>query len=536
VSLRPILIAGIVFLPFPVYVGFAKPTYEARARVNFVGGGSLEVSHRDADAGRAQAGATELAKRTAFVAERVARGDASPSTDRAARELALAGFVAEHPELRAPSVPSASPPLNAGESQARLEIERGRVQRDLERALAAPPASDSDNPYDSVAVPQTGRFKRRLAEIDGQLKKLRDAAVSAPAPAALPLDELGRLIAAVRAAAPERPPSTTPVAVAGVAGAAVAITPSRTLALGIGAVLATLAGILLTLFGTSAPQRGPATLREPARRPFPTPASARAPLSVPPPSRTPVVPTPATPATHASPASAPRLPPPAPLPDLPAAPDPVPGVESATVVAYPIAWASDPTIEEAIDRALLSELRALSTPDGAVVLVVGSTHAETAAARLAASLSLGLERTGDVRVLLLEADFENPGVHQPLNVTVPVELSFGTQLEARVAGVDEGQWHVLKCTDMLHVLPAVRGSPDLVLSRHFESSVAALRPYYDVVLIHGPPTSNTVRCRALADVVDGVLVAHLAGDVDSERALAGFAPKRLRKAVTVPPA
>jgi Mrp family chromosome partitioning ATPase len=209
---------------------------------------------------------------------------------------------------------------------------------------------------------------------------------------------------------------------------------------------------------------------------------------------------------------------------------------SASVVAYPISWASDPTVEASIDRNLLSELRELATPDGAVVLVAGSAHAGSAAARLTASLSLALERTGDVRVLLLEADFENPSVHQPLNMTVPVELAFGGQLEARIEGVDEGQWHVLKCTDMLHVLPAVPSDPDLVLTRHFESCVSALRPYYDVVLIHGPSTRSTVRCRALDDVADGVLVAHLAGEGDPERGLAGFAAKRMRKLVTVPPA
>jgi Mrp family chromosome partitioning ATPase len=530
VSLRPILVAGIVFLPFPVYVGFAKPTYEARARVNFAGGASLEVSHRDADAGRARAGASELAKRTALVAQRVARGEIAAPTDRVERELALAGFVAAHPELRTPTVQSASRPVQAGESQARLEIERERVRRDLERALAAPPPSDSDNPYDSAGAPQPGRLKRRLAEIDGQLKKLRDTAPSAPPVESLPLDELGRLIAAVRATATEQPSSTVPAAVAGVAGDAVAITPSRTLALGIGAALSTLAGLTLAIFGASAPARVPAPTRGPTRRPVPMPASARAPASLPPPSRAPVS------AVTPSPEFAPRLPPPAPLPELPPPAETSPAVESASVVAYPIAWASDPTIEAAIDPRLLTELRELSTPDGAVVLVAGSANAETAASRLAASLSLGLERTGDTRVLLLEADFENPSVHQPLNLTVPAELAFGSQLEARIAGVDEGQWHVLKCTDMLHVLPAVPGSPDLALSRHFESSVAALRPYYDVVLVHGPPTSNTVRCRALADVVDGVLVACLAGDGDSERHLSSFAAKRLRKAVIVPPA
>jgi Mrp family chromosome partitioning ATPase len=528
VSFRPILVAAAVFLPFPVYVGVAKPTYEARARVNFVGGASLEVSHRDADAGRARAGATELARRTAFVAQEVARGDTAAPTERIERERALASFVAAHPELRTPPVPSASP-TKVGESEARLAVERERVRRDLERALSAPSTSGSDNPYDSATTPHPGRLKRRLAEIDGQLKKLRGTAVSAPPAESLPLDELGGLIAGVRAATTNRASSTTPVAVAGVAGVAVAITPSRNLALGIGAALAALAGLGLAMFGESAPDPGPTPTRRPARRPFPTPTSARAPLSLPPPSRAPVSGAPPTPAF------APRLPPPAPLPELPPLPE-TSTVEGASVVAYPIAWASDPTIEAAIDPTLLSELRELSTPDGAVVLVAGTANAETAAARLAAALSLGLERTGDVRVLLLEADFENPGVHQPLNLTVPVELAFGGQLEARIAGVDGGQWHVLKCTDMLHVLPAVSASPDLVLSRHFESSVVALRPYYDVVLVHGPPTSNTVRCRALADVVDGVLVARLAGDGDPERELSSFPPKRLRKAVTVPPA
>jgi Mrp family chromosome partitioning ATPase len=528
VNLRPLFVAGAVFLPFPVYVGVAEPTYEARALVGFPGGATVEVSHRDSDAARARAGASELAKRTAAVAQKVAQGDTAASTDRVGRELALAGFVVAHPELRTAPVKSAAPPVNAGESQARLEIERERVQRDLERALAAPPKNDSDNPYDSAPPPYSGHLKRRLAEIDAQLKKLRDASDAAqPKGDSLPLEELGQLIDGVRAVT--KPASATSVPVAGVAGAAVAITPRRTLTLGIGASLSMLAGLAVALFGGTANGHAPARGR-PAREPSRTPTSRRTPRSLPSPSHGPVS------AAPQSPEFAARLPPPAPLPELPPVADTTPALEGASVVAYPISWASDPTIEAAIDSTVLSDLRQLSTPDGAVVLVVGSARAELAAARLAASLSLGLERTGDVRVLLLEADFENPGVHQPLNLMVPPELSFGAQLEARVNGVGDGQWHVLKCTDMLHVLPAVPGSPDLVLSRHFESCIAALRPYYDVVLVHGPPASNTVRCHALADVVDGVLVAHLPGQGDPQRDLAAFPTKRLRQTVTVPTA
>jgi Mrp family chromosome partitioning ATPase len=72
-------------------------------------------------------------------------------------------------------------------------------------------------------------------------------------------------------------------------------------------------------------------------------------------------------------------------------------------------------------------------------------------------------------------------------------------------------------------------APELVLSTHFEDCVVALRPFYDVIILRAPPVSDPVACRAVADVVDGVVVlVSAAGDGDEgARALSLFGTKRL---------
>ena len=49
-------------------------------------------------------------------------------------------------------------------------------------------------------------------------------------------------------------------------------------------------------------------------------------------------------------------------------------------------------------------------------------------------------------------------------------------------------------------------SPGLLLSKQFESCLADLRTYYDLIVIDGPPASLEVDCRALDSVADGLLI------------------------------
>lgn len=92
-----------------------------------------------------------------------------------------------------------------------------------------------------------------------------------------------------------------------------------------------------------------------------------------------------------------------------------------------------------------------------------------------------------------------------------------SQLETRIAGTSDRHIYVLKCSPSLHVLPARAESPTLILSTHFESCLAALRPFYDVIVLHAPTLEDTVACRAVSDVVDGVIfVGRPSGEAGAE--------------------
>jgi Mrp family chromosome partitioning ATPase len=115
-------------------------------------------------------------------------------------------------------------------------------------------------------------------------------------------------------------------------------------------------------------------------------------------------------------------------------------------------------------------------------------------------------------VLVVEADLRHPALHRALGIAVLPAADFATQLQTRVEGGEDDHWYVLKCSPSLHVLISSVTAPELVLSTHFEDCLGALRPFYDVVIVCAPALSDVVGCRAVSDVVEGVV---LAGKLDA---------------------
>ena len=150
---------------------------------------------------------------------------------------------------------------------------------------------------------------------------------------------------------------------------------------------------------------------------------------------------------------------------------------------------------------------------------------------VAAALAAAFASDPTARVLTVEADLGAPALGRALGLDVMPTTDFGKQLGARVEGAADGHWYVLNCSPALHVLAAKEVAPELVLSTHFEDCVAALRPFYDVSILRAPAVTETVACRAVSDVVDGVVVLVSASENSDvqvgQSALSLFGQKRL---------
>jgi len=128
-------------------------------------------------------------------------------------------------------------------------------------------------------------------------------------------------------------------------------------------------------------------------------------------------------------------------------------------------------------------------------------------AEFSASLALALSATGHARVLLVEADLDNPQQHQLMRAQMPAGDSFSRQLQAHMTRQAGEHWSVLRCTKSLHVLlDDDEHTPGLILSRTFEECLRALRAYYDFIVVDGPTGARESECRALDGVIDGLIV------------------------------
>jgi MinD-like ATPase involved in chromosome partitioning or flagellar assembly len=200
-------------------------------------------------------------------------------------------------------------------------------------------------------------------------------------------------------------------------------------------------------------------------------------------------------------------------------------------MAYPVPWRA----ESVPGRDRFPDLRKAFLGEAArdcfVVAVSSTSTAANQRAEVTASLAAAFAGDPTARVLAVEADLGAPALGPALGLDVLSVTDFGRQLGARIEGTADGHWYVLKCSPALHVLAAKAEAPELVLSTHFEDCVVALRPFYDVILLRAPAVTDTPGCRAVADVVDGVVVLVSASENSDVQvgasALSLFGQKRL---------
>jgi Mrp family chromosome partitioning ATPase len=138
------------------------------------------------------------------------------------------------------------------------------------------------------------------------------------------------------------------------------------------------------------------------------------------------------------------------------------------------------------------------------LLVTGP--ATRARAHFSSALALTVSESG-ARVLLLEADFDSPMLHQALQFNAPGGAGFSQQLMARRHARQTEPWVVMRCSANLQVLGEGRfRSPGLMASREFAQAVLELREQYHVVIVQAPSLAKLEELKPLAFPVQGAIV------------------------------
>ena len=146
--------------------------------------------------------------------------------------------------------------------------------------------------------------------------------------------------------------------------------------------------------------------------------------------------------------------------------------------------------------------------DGAFVVSVMSPGRNEGKTTLAVRLALTLSEAERARVILVEGNFERPGLASALGLRLLPEFGFSTQLRERMKGHGV-PWGVVRLGPSLSLLaePGEQAAfPEAIHSTHFEAALGALRRSYEYVIIDGPPIVGSGDANVLEAVSDGVLV------------------------------
>ncbi|HKU42278.1 MAG TPA: hypothetical protein VJR89_29170 [Polyangiales bacterium] len=198
-------------------------------------------------------------------------------------------------------------------------------------------------------------------------------------------------------------------------------------------------------------------------------------------------------------------------------------------------WSSDPHIAgsstRAELRALCDQLYVLAANGCLVIRIASDAGGAASKSQISAQLAWSLAEFGRARVLLLEADFDDPCVHRAMRLDTPPFKGFSQQIHARTTRGERAPWSVARCTPCLAVLAEGRvRTPGLVHTEQFSTALAELRRCYDIIVVDGPAAGSAADTRALDGVSDGVVfaVGPNAGSSDAlRRAAATFGDKAL---------
>jgi Mrp family chromosome partitioning ATPase len=198
-------------------------------------------------------------------------------------------------------------------------------------------------------------------------------------------------------------------------------------------------------------------------------------------------------------------------------------------------WAPDPRLDAVPCRPLSRELFAFGVEHCFTLGVCCVPGLDEERTELAGSLALALTATGHARVLLIDANFDQPLQHKVMRAEMPPGKEFARQIQEHMMAQGSDQWSVLRCTKNLHLLlGGPSPTPGMILTRSFELCVRGMRTYYDFIVLDGPSGNRETECQAFDGVVDGLVIActeDLRGEI--AKTSRHFTPKRFSRAIRV---
>jgi len=145
----------------------------------------------------------------------------------------------------------------------------------------------------------------------------------------------------------------------------------------------------------------------------------------------------------------------------------------------------------------------------AQIIVVTSAVAGEGKTSTALNLAWAMAQSKEKRVLVIDSDLRRPNVATYLGLTPKVGL--GELLN----GECEALSAIIRISDHeLYVLPVSREAPnpaELLTSERLAEALAALRKYFDFILIDSPPVVPFADARLLANHADAVMMVVRAG-------------------------
>lgn len=142
-------------------------------------------------------------------------------------------------------------------------------------------------------------------------------------------------------------------------------------------------------------------------------------------------------------------------------------------------------------------------------IVVTSADTGDGKTTCAANLAVALSECGRARVLLLEANFRNPGLAQVMGIKPPACLT--RQIQKQHRDPNAGPWIVAQISSpWLHLLaidPEDFASPRLLDGPAFENALTQLKLVgYDYIVLDTPAVLSGADVNLVQDMADGVLL------------------------------
>ncbi|HVY27250.1 MAG TPA: hypothetical protein VHB79_11905 [Polyangiaceae bacterium] len=188
-----------------------------------------------------------------------------------------------------------------------------------------------------------------------------------------------------------------------------------------------------------------------------------------------------------------------------AAPAPTPPPTATTLISHDVPSGWRPNVDPQAPGIAALRDAVLAQVSQRRLCLVTTGIAGPRRAQVAAELAMGLAQVG-LRVLLVEGDLENPGLHQVLAINMPPGAGFSQQLTAHRADAAR-PWTAVRCSQSLHVLAEGRmRSPGLSTSGELERALAELREQHHVLVIHAPSLQHTAELKHLRSITQGVVL------------------------------